>query len=218
MHSGTAQVPAKCCFCPDNDILCFPQKNHNTVNIAALSNSEKWLYCWFLTKLEVFFCKFGLSFTTVPFFSFLPKSWKWSVIFSNALMLYELLQHSKNTWLGPAPVSPACCFTSKRSLGVLHGSINRLCHGREQEGLRGISGFRATSDPATLEGTPCSLSECWFRIQNCICKSSEYECQRRKKHNYFCSPYLNLETVWPESIGGILTEILISFTWDHSRY
>lgn len=58
----------------------------------------------------IFFCRFGLSFIKVPFSSLVPKSWKRSVIFSNALMLYELLQHSKNTWLGPASVSPACCL------------------------------------------------------------------------------------------------------------
>lgn len=33
---------------------CVSLKNHKTVNTAALSNFEKWLYCWFLIKPELF--------------------------------------------------------------------------------------------------------------------------------------------------------------------
>ena len=107
------------------------KKPHKTMNKASLCN------CHFSSG-----CIAGFS------------SWKWSVLFSSALMLYEVPQGSKNTWLAAASISPAHWLTSKGPLGVLHSLIKGLRHGWEQDlGVFQASGYLQTQllcrgDPA----------------------------------------------------------------------
>lgn len=98
------------------------------------------------------------------------------MIFSNELMLFELLLHSKNTWLGPVSASPAHCLTSQMPLGfytvLLTGFV--MDENRTLEYFRHPGNFR----PSYTAGK--TLLSFLKLIQNYTSKSSEYEGEGRK--------------------------------------
>lgn len=75
------------------------------------------------------------------------------------------------------------------------------------------SGWLQTQLPWRGHPGPSLSTDSEFRI---IFPSDQNMSVRNEKT--IIIPYLNLETVWLKSIRGIVTEILIPFTWDHSRY
>lgn len=197
--------------------LVLPLKNHSTVITAALSNSEKWLYCWSLIKPELFFFFFFASLDLVLqqcYFSLFSQNLgndQWFLAMPYCCMscssrakipgldqhLYHLLAFSlqKGPWGFYIEELTAFVMQEKRKDSEVFQASGWL---QTQLPWRGHPALSLSTD-----------SELYFQVIRIWVSG--------KKKNVI-APYLNLETVWLESIRGIVTEILIPFTWDHSRY
>lgn len=149
----------------------FAPPSKNPQNREQRSTEEPWKVVVLLGfyKTGAPFWKAGLSFTSVPFLSLLPQPWEWSVIFITALMLYELPQHSKNTWLGPVSVLPAHRLNIGRATGGF--TVSSMDFFKDENRTLGYFRLQGNFRPSYAAGeTPLSFSTL---IQNYISKSPE---------------------------------------------